>query len=405
MSRRVPGPRLLIGTLGLAQIVSWGSIYYGFSLFVLPMQASFGWSLTLMNGALTLGLLVAGVCAYPVGAYIDRHGGRAVMTLASLAATGAFLCWSRIETPAALYAVWAGFGVCMAGALYEPLFVVLTYHFRADARRAITALTLVAGFASTVFVPLIEILLRLLHWRDVLLVLAALNFVVCVPLHATVLPDRADSPPPNTAQARRGSTRALLGRHLRNPVFWGLALWFTAYAGTASGLMFQLVPYLKSRNVDAGTLLLAVALVGPAQVGGRLLLMLRHQHGELGRVGALTTALTPLAVLILIQAPPTTAWLVVFAMTFGIANGISTILRGVVPSEWLGRDDFGRTMGLLAAPMMIVAALAPLGAAAIWSASGDAQAMQWAVFAFSLTGAAGYWLAVVARRNAPPHPG
>lgn len=379
-------------------------MYYGFSLFVLPMQASLGWSLTLLNGALTLGLLIAGLCAYPVGAWIDRHGGRGIMTLASLLAALLFACWSQVTSPVGLYLVWAGFGLSMAGALYEPLFVVLTYHFQADARRAITALTLIAGFASTVFVPLTDTLLAHLHWRDVMLLLGLFNLVFCVPVHALLLPAREGDAQAHRAAAHAAAAAApaRVRAQLRNPVFWGLALWFTAYAGTASGLMFQIVPALKSQGVDSATLLTAIALVGPAQVAGRLLIMLRHGGGELGGVGALTTALTPIAVLILILAPPQMAWLAAFAVAFGIANGISTILRGVVPAEWLGREDFGRMMGLLAAPMMIVSAVAPLATAAIWSASGSVAVMQWAVFAFSLTGVAGYWLAALARRRAAP---
>lgn len=397
MPRNLPAPRILIGALGLAQIVSWGTIYYGFSFFVLPMRANFGWSLPLINGALTVGLLVAGLCAYPVGILIDRRGGRYVMTAASLMTSAMFVAWSHIDSVLELYAVWVGFGLCMAGALYEPLFVVLTDYFRADARRAITALTLIAGFASTVFMPLIEILLNSLLWREVLLLLALANLVICVPVHWYWLPERRDLAGTPAAQSTHESIPVPLAERLRDPVFWGLALWFTSYAATGSSLMFQIVPYLKSLGVETATLLLAVALVGPAQVAGRMVLMVRHSS-DTGRIGALTTTLMPLGLLVLIYAPPTLLWLALFAITFGIANGISTILRGVVPGEWLGQAHFGRTMGLLAVPMTVAAALAPLATAAIWSASGNAHSMPWTVLMFSLLGVVGYWLAAGARR-------
>lgn len=396
MPRNVPRPRILLGALGLAQIVSWGTIYYGFSLFVLPMQTSLGWSLPLINGALTVGLLVAGICAYPVGMFIDRHGGRMVMTAASLAASVLFVAWSYIDSPWQFYAVWVGFGLCMAGALYEPLFVVLTDYFRADARRAITALTLIAGFASTVFIPLIETLLMSIPWREVLVLLALANLAICVPVHWYWLPDRRGPIVDPAAEAHAKFAPVPVAERLRDPVFWGLTLWFTSYAATGSSLMFQIVPYLKSVGVETATLLLAVALVGPAQVAGRLVLMVRHA-GDAGRIGALTTTLMPLGLLVLIYAPPTLSWLALFAITFGIANGISTILRGVVPGEWLGQAHFGRTMGLLAVPMTVAAALAPLATAAIWSATGNAQSMPWTVLMFALLGVVGYWLAVGAR--------
>ena len=99
--------------------------------------------------------------------------------------------------------------------------------------------------------------------------------------------------------------------------------------------------------------------------------------------------------------PPTLPVLIVFAVLFGAANGISTILRGTAPGEWLGREHYGRLMGAIAAPMMIVAALAPLATAWIWSATGSARTMQWAVFALSVSGAIGFWVALFARRRRP----
>lgn len=401
-----PAPRgratLLIAALGVAQIVSWGTLYYSFSLFVLPMQESLGWSLTQLNGALTTGLLVAGLCAFPVGAFIDRHGGRALMTVGALGAVTLLCAWSQVETLAGFYAVWFGLGACMAAVLYEPLFVVLTYHFKEHARRAITTLTLVAGFASTVFMPLIETLLGQLPWRDVLLLLALIYAAITVPVHALLIPPRPADSTHTTSTSTRETARTYLRARLGDPTFWGLTVWFTAYIGTASGLMFQLVPYLKANGVTTATILITIALIGPSQVVGRLLLMLAGDRASTLAVGAATTTLTPLAVLVLILAPTSMATLGLFAIMFGVANGVTTILRGVAPAEWLGRAHYGSVMGVMGAPMMIAAALAPLLTAAIWTASGSAEAMQWAVLAVALSGAIGFWIAVFTREHSTP---
>ena len=109
------------------------------------------------------------------------------------------------------------------------------------------------------------------------------------------------------------------------------------------------------------------------------------------------TLMMPAAILILILAPPQLRWLGLFATGFGIANGIITILRGVAPAEWLGREHFGKLMAAMGAPMMVAAALAPLTTAAIWSKTGDPAMMLWAVFGVSLTGTAGFWFAVFVR--------
>jgi MFS family permease len=375
--------------------VSWGTLYYGFSLFVLPMRDELGWSLTLVNGALTLGLLVSAACAYPVGALIDARGGRAIMTLGSLGAGVLLVAWSQVGTPLAFYGVWLGLGAVMAAVLYEPLFIVLARHFHIEARRAVTVLTLIAGFASTVFMPLTELLLARLAWREVLVLLAACNVLIAAPVNWWLVPAAARAPAAGDEAAAPGA----LARRLGDPLFWGLALWFTAYAGTGSALMFQLVPGLKSLGVETATILVAVALVGPAQVGGRLLLMLGGANVPLAIVGALTTSAIPLALLVLALAPATMGWLAVFAIVFGAANGVTTIMRGVAPAEWLGRAQLGRTMGAIGAPMMLAAALGPLAAAALWSRTGDPRAMLWAIVAFSLLGAVGFWLAVAVRRR------
>ena len=388
-------PTVMIVALGCAQIVSWGSTFYAFPLFVLPLAETFGWSLPLLNGAATGGLLAAGACAYPVGACIDRHGGRLLMTGGSLGVCILLAAWSQVTQPLALYAVWLALGACMAAVLYEPAFAVLTRHFGADARRAITALTLIAGFSITVFVPLIETLLGRLPWHDVLLVLAGLNACICVPIHWLFVPA---GPAPADALGQTGHApadegRAVMRARLRDPVFWGLTVWFTAWTAGMSGLVFQLVPYLKSSGVQTAALLMTVALIGPMQAVGRITMLLCGERARVRTTGAFTTVLSCAAVAILLGAPAELRWLLLFAAAFGTTNGITIILRGVAPAEWLGRAHYGKVMGAMGAPMMVASALAPLATAAIWTATGDPAWMLAALFGVALTGAAGFWFA------------
>ena len=303
------------------------------------MADALGWSLPLLNGAATVGLLTAGLCAYPVGAIIDRYGGRVIMTGGSLGASLLLAAWSQVEQPVALYAVWLGLGACLAAILYDPAFAVLTQHFGADARRAITALTLIAGFASTVFIPLIESLLTVLAWREVLLVLAGLHVCICIPVHWWLIPPR--SLVRSTAEAAAPSSsdeaRAVMRLRLRDPLFWGLCVWFTAWWASLSGLVFQLVPYLKSIGVETASIVIAAALIGPMQFAGRLTMMAFGERARISLVGALTTTLSLGAVAILLVSPPRLGWLILFAIAFGITNGITSILRGWRrPNGWAG---------------------------------------------------------------------
>ncbi len=116
----------LVGALAAAQLVSWGSIYYSFSLFVLPMQRELGWSRNAINGALSVGLLAAGAAAYPVGAWIDRSGGRRVMALGSALAAVLLAAWAEVDSVGLFYLVWFGLGLALAATLYEPVFAVIT---------------------------------------------------------------------------------------------------------------------------------------------------------------------------------------------------------------------------------------------------------------------------------------
>ena len=155
-----------------------GTLYYAFSLYVAPMQADLGWSATELNGALSLGLLTWGLAAFSVGAWIDKHGGRALMTCGSLIGALALALWSQVDSLIAFYAIYALMGVAMAMLLYDPAFAVVTAAFKADARKAITAITLAGGFASTIFMPLAHLLIELFGWRDSLLMLAGVNLAL-----------------------------------------------------------------------------------------------------------------------------------------------------------------------------------------------------------------------------------
>lgn len=387
----------MLWPLAVAQLVSWGTLYYSFPLFVGPMLEELGWPVAAANGALTVGLLVTGLAAYPVATVLERRGGRNVMTLGSLGAGALLLAWSRLSGIEAFYLLWIALGACMGCVLIETIFAIVNQHFGNDVRRGITAVTLVTGFSGTVFVPFIGNLVPALGWRDALLVLAALNLLVCAPIHWVFAPPGAVRRPAD--QTAADGTRGVMRARFRNPVFWGLVLWYTSYSLTASSIIFQFVPLLRIEGVASADIFFAFALVGPVQVGARLLVVTVGRRASTARLGAVTTLLSPLSLLVLINAPPTPAWLCVFATLFGAGHGITTILRGVAPAEWLGRAHYARTMGAIALPMMVAMAVAPLWTAAVWTASGRPATVWLAVLGGSLFGTLGYWIAVLARRR------
>src|SRR3984893_7444327 len=165
------GLRLFITGLGIGQICSWGSVYYSFPLIAEAMGRDLGWSKPDLYGAATIGLLLSGLAAYPVGSAIDRGHGRTIMAGASVLAGILLIAWSQVESIAVFYILLAGIGCLQAAVLTESAFAVVSRRFgAANARGGIVALTLWAGFASTVFIPLIQFLLDHFGWRETLLV-------------------------------------------------------------------------------------------------------------------------------------------------------------------------------------------------------------------------------------------
>lgn len=385
----------LVWALAAAQLISWGAIYYSFSLFVAPMEAEFGWSRTTINGALSLGLLVSGFAAYPVGTWIDRYGGRTVMTLGSALGAALLAVWSTIESPPALYVIWAGLGLAMAATLYEPVFAVLTRSFPRSYRTRITALTLVGGFASTVFIPLTQIAIAWLGWRDALLALALCVLAACVPVHAFLLRDgvgQGGSGTPSSQETRRIAADAFR-RALRHPSFWGLAVCFTAYYATFSAMTFHIIPLLTERGVPLATVVGAIATVGPAQVVGRIVLLALGPRLRTAAVGRLVVLMLPAAFLVLIAFPRSLGALFVFAVLYGGANGLMTIVRGTAVPDLMWFEGYGAINGALTFPSNVAKGIAPFGAALIWGAAGGYDAVLWTVFGGSLVSALGFWFA------------
>jgi MFS family permease len=386
-------PWVMVWTMAIAQVISWGTLFYSFSLFVVPMEESLGWSRPLLNGALSLGLLSSGIVAFPVGAWIDRHGGRGVMTLCTLAG-GLLLCaWAQVATPWVFYLIWVCIGACMAGVLYEPAFAVITAVFGPDARRGITALTLVAGFASTVFMPLTQLLIGVLGWRNTLLALGALNLALCLPLHALFVPGTTASHLPEMLKDDAPPAPALRSL-LRGRVFVGLAIWFTAYNAAQTAFIFQFVPLLATWGVETAAILTSVAIIGPMQVAGRIVLMCFSARLETREIGIAVTVLLPASVLALLFFPHTLLSLGLVATLYGAGNGIMTIVRGIAVSDLIGRTHYGAMNGALTVPTNVAKALAPFVAAALWSAMGDPSLMLWAILGSALLGTAGFVLAL-----------
>jgi len=364
------GPWRAVSVLGVTQILSWGTIFYTPVLIVPLIAAERGWSMSFAMGGFSVGLLAAGLVAPYVGRAIDRFGGHVVMTIGSLIGALGLVLIGHAADRFSYLAVWVVLGIAMAANLYDSAFATLGRVFGAGARAPITALTLAGGFASTVSWPATHLLLESLGWRGTYLVYAALLACISAPLHALALPrerfevdttPRSDAPP-------------LLLPAYGLP-FMLVAAAFATYAFVPSGLSAHLLAIFARSGIDAGTVVWIGALFGPAQVAARLIEFAfgRHLHPLWVARFALAVLLCAFTMLALlgISVPVAAA----FALMFGGANGLVTITRGAVPLALFGATGYGRLIGRLAGPFLLVQAAAPLVMAFVVDRASDPAAL------------------------------
>ena len=393
---------LFIGGLGIGQICSWGSLYYSFPQIAEAMRADLGFTKPELYGAASLGLALAGLASYPVGAAIDRGHGRTIMAGGSILAGLLLLAWSQVSDLILFYPIFAGVGLLQAATLYPPAFAVVARRFGpGNARPGITALTLWGGFASTVFVPLIESLLDLYGWRGALMMLGGVNLVLCAGLYGAVIDPRADAQTETLrGPAAPGAGASAVWTMLRLPTFWALAVAFTAFAGAFSAFTFHLYPMLLERGFDALTVVSAIAVIGPAQVAGRIIIWAFAPRASVRRIGAIIVTFFPLAIVAFGLIPESLALLAVVAAVYGGANGIMTIVQGMAVPEMLTRHAYGAINGVLTAPALVAKAVAPALAALLWSASASYDAVLLAIVAGAALMCASFWTAAAFSRSA-----
>jgi MFS family permease len=367
------GPWRAVPVLGVTQIISWGSIYYTPVLIVPLIAREHGWSSAFGMGGFSVGLLSAGLVSPFVGRSIDRFGGHIVMTIGSLVGALGLVLITFAAHPLAYVAVWIVLGVAMAANLYDSAFATLGRIFGAAARRPITALTLAGGFASTVSWPATHFLLEWLDWRATYLVYAALLALVSAPLHAFALPaSRVHIAEPSATDDGSPPAKVLPPK---GAAFLLVAAAFTAYAFVPSGLAAHLLAIFTRAGIDAGTVVWIGALFGPAQVGARLIEFNfgRDLHPLWVARFALGLLLCAFAMLAIAGFSVTAA--VAFALMFGGANGLVTITRGAVPLALFGASGYGRLIGRLAGPFMLMQSAAPLVMAFVVERAGDPAAL------------------------------
>jgi MFS family permease len=375
---------VLIVTLGITETISWGVLYYAFTVYLAPMQAELGWSRGEITGAFSLAVLLAGLAAIPVGRWLDRHGPRLLMSVGSIVATLLVVGWSRVSTVPQLYVLWAAIGLTMSATLYDPAFATASRWFERRRVQALTVITLMAGFASTIFIPLSAALVQRQGWRDSLLTLALILAVGTIVPHVILLrrrpqdlglhPDGAPSAVDADHQRRRVDMAA--GQAVRHASFRWLtaAFWLATIATAAVGI--HLLPYLQDRGYDAAFAAAVVGSLGAMQVVARLTLAPFGNRLSPRVLGVGVLALQPLALIILLLVRSTPG-LLVFVLLFGAQRGLSTLVRPALVADLYGAARFASIAGVLTFSLALAQAVAPFGAGAAYDALHSYEPIFW----------------------------
>jgi MFS family permease len=352
------GPWRAVSVLGVTQILSWGALFYPPVLTVPLIAADHGWSPAFAMAGFSVGLFVGGLSARYVGGAVDRFGGHVVMPVGSLVGAAGLVALAWAPDAASYFAAWITIGIGMAASLYDPAFATLGRIFGGAARTPITVLTLAGGFASTVSWPATQILIQNVGWRGTYLVYAALLAGLAAPLHAFVLPRQPVSGASQHATSADKQAKVFIPSH--GFAFVLVAAGFASYAFVPSALSAQLLAIFHRFGLPPATVVAIGMLFGPAQVLARIceLSFARRLHPlwiARGAVGLLVAAFVLLALL------PFSATLAAsFAIMYGMANGLLTIARGTVPLALFGAAGYGRLMGRIGGPFLVVQAAAPV---------------------------------------------
>lgn len=363
--------------LAVTQTVGFGILFYCFQVFTLPMETELGLTRAQTSGAYSLALLLSGATAIPVGRWVDRRGARAIMTVASFLGACLVFAWSYVEGLAALYVVQAGIGLVMSAVLYDVAFTVLAVWFRRNRLKAMLIVTLVAGLASTIFVPLATWLVQWLGWREALRALALVMLCTTVPLHGLVLRDNprrlGTSPDGDPVTADRSATdedSMSVRDALRGGAFWWLSTAFTFDRIASVALAAHAVPLLLERGHAPGLVASVVATIGVMQLAGRLLFTPAARQADLATLTSITFAVRA-AALILLVLPLSATGLFVFAALFGGANGATTLGRAALVAERFGPANYGTINGSMSTMIAVVQTVAPLSVGFMRVATGD----------------------------------
>lgn len=356
-------PIAAIAGLGLTQNIGYGTLYYSFSILAPSMARDFSVSTEWIFGALSVALLAGGFLAPWLGKWIDSYGAGRMMTIGSILAA-VFLLLCSLSPNALVFA--GGLAIIEIAAnlvQYGAAFALLVQLAPNVAQPSITYLTLIAGFASTIFWPITTTLQHWLTWQQTYLLFACLHLFLCAPVHLMLARSIAKI-------GRKRSTNGIvatanpgnLPAHQRRKGFVYVLVAFSLQALVAAAILVHMVPMLGALGL-AGSAAFVGAIFGPSQVASRLINMLGGKNLAPISLAVISASLMGLALIVLLFGAPSIIATMMFACLFGFGNGLFSIVSGTLPLSLFGSDGYGAMQGKIMSARLIISATAPFAMA------------------------------------------
>jgi hypothetical protein len=375
--------------MGIAQIFGWGCSYYLLGVLAAPISADTGWPFAWTVAGLSVGVAVAGLVSPHMGRAVSRRGGRSVLAASTLLMAAGLLVVAASPNMIAYFVGWGVMGLGMGIGLYDAAFATLGQHLGPASRRPITALTLIAGFASTVTWPLSAFLLPSLGWRGVCLAYAAIEVALCLPLYLAFAPWGA-----RMHAAEPGAPGSPAGTPPPARTFYVLAAIVTAISAITAFMSVNLIAIVAALGVERSAAVAFGALLGPSQVAARLAEMFLGRRYHPAFTLVLATGGVAVGIVMLLVAPAAALPAIVL---YGGGIGLGWVARGTVPMALFGPATYAVQVGRLARPGLIAQAIAPTVGALLMQGFGVAATL--AVLAFAALAALA--LALALTRAAP----
>lgn len=396
-------PTAVVWSLGATQIIGFGTMFYSFAILAPDISASLGWSQQWSFAALSLSLIGASFVSPVAGRLADRLGAPRVMGWGSAASALALALLAL--SPNAAWFVAALFLMQAASCfvLYSTAFVAIVQMSGRQAALSITHLTLIAGFASTVFWPFTTWLHTLFDWRGVFAIFAALNLLVCMPLHVAIgridrrrKSAQAELPPEAAAEA---ATEPLALPARKRLIFALMLLAFAATGLMLNAILVHMVPLTEALGMGAAGLW-ASTLFGPAQVASRLVNMLFGGRLRQAWLAVISTGLLVCGLLVLLATTPWLPGALAFMVMVGLASGLNSIVGGTLPLELFGRKGYGAMVGWVASARGFASAFSPFAMSAMLAGIG-VQPTLLVLLAGGLVGLGGFCAVALIARPIP----